>query len=396
MDSLDAGPGGDLMRILLVADVPPDPNAGAAGSEYQTLDALRELGHEVDPVWAEDLGPRRFAHGNLHYLLELPRAFRREVRRAFARKVYDVVRGNQPHGFLAAEWLARNHPRSVFVHRSHGLELRAERDLAPWRARHSDDDRSWPRRAASRALGSLLARHTHRMVRAAAGHEVYATECRDFLAAELCVPVKRVAVVAAAPPPARVATPAPRLTAGRLGTILYVSQFAFFKAPMIVAAAMNDIARTRSDVRFVWVCDAAHHSDVRALLAPEVLPRIDLLHWMPQDELRAVFDRCGIFLFPAFLEGFGKVFLEAMSRGLVVIATDIAGARDLIEHGRSGYLVPVGDADAITRRACAVLAAPDQAAKVGAAAAEVARTFTWERIASETIAFYRSLLKMQR
>ena len=384
------------MRILLVADVPADPNAGVAGTEYQTLHALRSLGHEVDAVWADDLGPRRLAHGNLHYLLELPRAFRREVKRAFSEKQYDVVRGNQPHGFLAAEWLARNHPRSVFVHRSHGLELRAERDLRSWRARYEPDRRPLLRRAATGILGPMLARHTHRMVRAAAGHEVYVTECRDFLVSELGVPPERVAVVAAAAPPALLATPALPITAGRLQTVLYVSQFAFFKAPMIVAEAMNGIARTRPDVRFVWVCDAAHHADVRSLLSPDVAARIELLHWMPQDELRAVFDRCGIFLFPSFFEGFGKVFLEAMSRGLAVIATDIAGARDVIEHGRSGYLVPPGDADAIVRRASELLAAPDLAAKIGDAAAAAARRYTWERVATETVAFYDSLLEMQR
>ena len=48
------------MKILVAADVPEDPNSGVAGTEYQTIQALRALGHEVDAVafapvcWCED------------------------------------------------------------------------------------------------------------------------------------------------------------------------------------------------------------------------------------------------------------------------------------------------------------------------------------------------------
>ena len=44
------------MKILVGADVPPDPNSGAAGTVYQTNAALRELGHDVDEIWANDIG----------------------------------------------------------------------------------------------------------------------------------------------------------------------------------------------------------------------------------------------------------------------------------------------------------------------------------------------------
>src|SRR5205085_9164509 len=107
------------MRILLMADTPRDIDSGAAGTEIRTADALRAIGHEVDDVWADTLG-RRIRHGNLHYLLELPRAYRREMMRAIAKRDYDVVHVNQPHGWLAAKALRASGSRAVFVHRSHG------------------------------------------------------------------------------------------------------------------------------------------------------------------------------------------------------------------------------------------------------------------------------------
>jgi len=108
------------LRILMMADVPPDPNRGAAGTEVQTARALREAGHEVDTLWAADLG-RRIQHGNLHLLLELPRAYERAALRALEAKRYDVLHVNQPHGFRAARAVHRRHPGVAFLHRSHGF-----------------------------------------------------------------------------------------------------------------------------------------------------------------------------------------------------------------------------------------------------------------------------------
>lgn len=365
-----------LMRILFLADVPPDPNAGAAGTEVRTIDALRALGHDVDAVWAPQLG-RRIAHGNLHYLLELPRAYRREMRRALAAKRYDVLHVNQPHGFLAAK---AKPDGTVFVHRSHGLELRVERDLAPWRPKP---------RLASRAIAALLARHSRLIARYADGHIVSSSGDADFLRDELRVDPRRVAVIPQAAPDAFVQSPAPPMSEERMGRVLYVGQFAFFKAPGVAATVMSRLARMRPELRFTWVCSRAHHAAVRVLLGDTP---VELLDWMPAEALRDVYDAHGIFLFTSYVEGFGKVFLEAMSRGLCVVSTRVGGAPDLIRNGDNGMLVPAGDAEAAVAACESLLADFDAAARTSAKAAETARAYSWDRVARETAAFYERLL----
>ena len=42
------------LRILVGADVSPDPNAGASGTVWQMNEALRRRGNQVDEIWAED------------------------------------------------------------------------------------------------------------------------------------------------------------------------------------------------------------------------------------------------------------------------------------------------------------------------------------------------------
>lgn len=371
-----------------MADTPADPNLGAAGTEVQTVRAMRSLGADVDTVWADDLG-RRIRHGNLHLLAELPRAYERAAVRALRARRYDVVHVNQPHGFRAARAVHRLAPGTVFVHRSHGIELHAEETLKPWKSKLEADLRPPSRRLASQIVGRLLARHSRQIAAEADGHIVSARLDAGFLERRLGVSGDRIAVIPQAAPDEYLSDPAPALTEARRQRVLHVAQFAFFKAPMITAAAMNRLAQADSQLRFTWVCDRASHPAVRALLTCN--ERVELLHWVPQQTLRDVYDEHGVFLFPSFFEGFGKAFLEAMSRGLCVVAADTGGMRDVIAHGRSGVLVPAGDEVALADAALALIRDPARAEAMSAAAARTAREYSWERVARETLAFYERL-----
>jgi len=222
----------------------------------------------------------------------------------------------------------------------------------------------------------------HAIAREADGHIVSSTLDAGFLAGRLGVPREKIAVIPQAAPDDYLQTPAPPMTPERFSRVLYVGQFAFVKAPMIVAAAIE-----RLPMRATWVCDRAHHASVRALLSPAANARLELLHWTSQDELRDLYDAHGFFLFPSFFEGFGKAFLEAMSRGCVVAASDAGGMHDVIRHGENGALVPVGDVEAVADAVRAVDF--DRAVRMSAAAARTAREYTWTRVARDLTAFYR-------
>ena len=117
---------------------------------------------------------------------------------------------------------------------------------------------------------------------------------------------------------------------------------------------------------------------------------------MLQHELIDVYDRHGVFLFPSFFEGFGKVFLEAMSRGLVVVAADNGGMKDIISDGLDGYKVPTGDVQAMVRCVEAALADPQASAAVSNRAIQTASRFTWDAFARNSTAFYESLIRQKK
>lgn len=57
-----------------------------------------------------------------------------------------------------------------------------------------------------------------------------------------------------------------------------------------------------------------------------------------------------LFVLPSLHEGFGIVFLEAMYCGLPIVTTDTGGQTDFVKDGHNGFLVPVGDAEAIAEK----------------------------------------------
>jgi glycosyltransferase involved in cell wall biosynthesis len=381
------------LRVLLMANVPEDANAGAAGTEYQTVQALRRAGHYVETVWSTDL-PRRVQHGNLHYLIELPRTYRAVMLERLRRAPFDVVHVNQPHGYLAArahhQWRGPRGISSAFIHRSHGFEPRVDRDLDRWRQSAANDQRGSSRRLLSRLMSIALMRNYRGIARFADGHIVSATACGDMLSETFGVEPSAIAVIAQAAPPAYVATPAKTFTAERLRRVLYVGQFAFVKGPEIVAGAIAHAARNDATLRFTWVAGVDHHARIRALLPEDVRERVELKDWMPQEDLRSVYDDHGVLLFPSLFEGFGKAAMEAMARGLCVISSENCGVSEIIAREACGVVVPTGSVEATRDSLMAITRRIEEAADLAARAAEVARRYTWDGIGREIVSFYRS------
>jgi glycosyltransferase involved in cell wall biosynthesis len=375
------------LRVVMIADFAPNPDSGAAGTELAIAAELERQGHSVRTIW-EDRLPHRIRHWNLHHLLEQPGALRDAAREALAESPCDVLHVNQPAGWLAARDLSRRPGRPLFVHRSHGFEPRIGAVLDRWRAVYREDERPWPRRAATRALGALVARNYRGIVRHADAHVVSCGECADDLIGR-GVARERIHVSPQVPVEAYFAAAEP-WSERRARRLLFVGQHVFMKAPMVLAAALEHLLARHPDLEATWVCEASAHERVRSRIRPEVAGRVRLLGWMNREALRQIFDEHGIFLFPSFTEGFGKVFLEAMARGLCVVATDQSGPRDVIRDGGDGLVVPVGDVDGIVAAVERLRREPGLAAAISGAARRTAERYTWRRVVSELADFYRA------
>jgi glycosyltransferase involved in cell wall biosynthesis len=85
-----------------------------------------------------------------------------------------------------------------------------------------------------------------------------------------------------------------------------------------------------------------------------------------------------LLVLPSFTEGMPNVVLEAFAAGVPVVATAVGGTPELIEEGKSGYLVPPGEPAALARRIRDALAAEDARRRLGRRGRErVLRQFTF-------------------
>lgn len=110
----------------------------------------------------------------------------------------------------------------------------------------------------------------------------------------------------------------------------------------------------------------------------EALKRHRWIPTLPHAEVLREMSRHDVFVFPSLFEGFGLVILEAMSRGLPVIATEHTAGPDLIEDGRSGFIVPIRSAEAIAEKLERLARDPALLGEMKAAAIETARGQAWE------------------
>ena len=383
------------LRILFAADVHPNPNSGAAGTEYRTIQSLRRLGCEVDEIWADDL-LRRIDHGNLHYLLELPRSYRKAIRRRWTEKSYDVVHVNQAQCYLAAlEHGVKKRP-GVFVYRSHGLEDRAEQVLKPLREKLGIKKRGAFRSIPGYFLENLLNRHYRMAARHSSGIIVSCTLDRDYLVNNHNVVADRVGVIPQAAANVFLNSSSASFSPERLWRILHIGNFVHWKGAYDVAEAANVLLSRNSRATLTWVCRGADHFKVREILSPEANRKTRLVEWGAQESLLSIYDNHGILLCPSLFEGFGKVFLEGMARGLLVVTTPTGGMKDIVEHGRNGFIVnfcSFRDIISVVRHLWTNIGFAES---VSRKAREKAEEFTWDRTAKETMEFYERLIRLSK
>jgi len=91
-------------------------------------------------------------------------------------------------------------------------------------------------------------------------------------------------------------------------------------------------------------------------------------------------------------ESFGMVLTEAFAAGTPVVASDIAGYRDVVQDGVEGMLVPRGDAAALGEALRAMALDHERRAAMGAAALHSAKRYAWPVVARQVVKAYEDAI----
>jgi phosphatidylinositol alpha-mannosyltransferase len=92
-------------------------------------------------------------------------------------------------------------------------------------------------------------------------------------------------------------------------------------------------------------------------------------------------------------ESFGMVLTEAFAAGTPVVASDIAGYRDVVRDGVDGVLVPVGQPAALGEALLSLAMDPERRARMGAAARAGAERFSWPHVTDQVIETYEDAIE---
>ena len=169
-----------------------------------------------------------------------------------------------------------------------------------------------------------------------------------------------------------------------------VARLAPQKGVGVFLQAATRVIAQRPNVRFVIVGDGPLEDEMRARIAAlKIGPRqIQLLGFRADAELLfAAFD---VVALSSLYEGLPYVLLEAMARGIPVVATDVLGSRDVVLDGQTGYLAPLNDAEMIARRIVSLLDDATLRERMGQSARRrVATEFSFESFITQHRQLYR-------
>jgi len=128
----------------------------------------------------------------------------------------------------------------------------------------------------------------------------------------------------------------------------------------------------------------------------EALPGAAFLGRRTGDDLARIFASLDVFAHTGPFETFCQTVQEAMASGVPVVAPAAGGPLDLVDHGRTGLLVPPGDPDAVRDAVASLAAAPGLRAAYGAAARATVEGRTWAAVGDRLIEHYEDVLATRK
>ncbi len=174
--------------------------------------------------------------------------------------------------------------------------------------------------------------------------------------------------------------------------LVHLSNFRPVKRIQDVIQIFAGIAR-EIPARLLMVGDGPERSSAEWLA--KSLKISDRVHFLGKhDQVNQLLPVADLMLMPSELESFGLAALEAMACEVPTIATAVGGVPEMVQNGVTGQLFPVGDVDAMSHAAVALLKDRDRLKAMALAGRQEAqRTYCASRVIPKYEAFYESVLR---
>jgi glycogen(starch) synthase len=211
------------------------------------------------------------------------------------------------------------------------------------------------------------------------------------------VPAAPVPATAATAPAALTATPTAALTPAtpaREALVVAWGRVQYEKGFQVLVRAIAALRHRVPGIHCVIAGRGSYLAELQTQIDIEgASDLVDLAGFVPDDDLRATLRRAGCVVIPSLYEPFGIVALEGMAAGAPTIVARTGGLAEIVDGTGAGLLFEPGNAIDLANRIAEVLGDPTLASSMTTAAAELLEAkYTWDAIASSTIAVYEVAL----
>ena len=161
--------------------------------------------------------------------------------------------------------------------------------------------------------------------------------------------------------------------------------------PLLVDSVAALVGRASTSNSRSWGTDPTREQVARQIRAGGLEGRVRLVGRLDGADLVDAYDRADVFVMTSLVDSFGIVLIEAMARGVPVIAPDIPGVRDVVPDGESGLLID-HTVDSVVSAVLRVLTEPGLREHLITGALAYSATFQWPEIVRRYVGLYREVL----
>lgn len=182
--------------------------------------------------------------------------------------------------------------------------------------------------------------------------------------------------------------------------ILMVGRFDYIKGADVMLLAFDRLLRSHPSARLTLVGPhigietmpgqmANFESFARQRLSPQAMERITLTGTLTPFEIAKLRVQASVTVVASRWENFPYALLEGLAAGSPMLSTDWPGSEEIITDGETGFLTPVGNAEAMAQRLSWILDNPETAAHIAAKGhLHCARTFTMDAVGERLLECY--------
>lgn len=376
------------LKVLVGSSAPRRREGGVAAIIYNLGRELEGFGHQVTYVFQEDLVepgtvPQRF--NELIFSLRLGRYIARN------REKFSIVNLHGPVGFpygLRRKW-HRGKDLPPYVLTLHALE--------EWRVhamrREAKKGRAWNFSLKNRLWQSIYHEPRFRWsIRTSDGAHGVCRGVWAMLQLKYNLDPDRVAYIPSGVEN-RFFIPREYRTGDGL-KLLYAGSWLDQRGIFYIRDALRSVAPRLPGLRMTFAGCGVPTEEIKNFFGTGLADRILVRPVVPADRMQELYAEHDVFLFPSLMEALPLVLMEAMATGMPVITTETCGMPDVVENEFNGLLIPPADAPAIEESILRLTVSVELRRKLGEAARDTMKRYTWERAARRLEELYRHIIEL--